>query len=109
MCETHQRNQISVCKYDCYDCMLTKTHLPFFAEISVSLGQVLNFFSGAYTIPPCGYPGKKPTLKFNEDDVFPTASTCAIHLTLPTKYEDYETFKSKLDMAFTMHGGFGKS
>ena len=76
--------------------------------VSVSLEQVLNF-SGSYSIPPCGYLGKKPTLNFNEDNVFPTASAYAIMLTLPTKYDDYETFKKQLDIAFTMHDGFRKS
>ena len=41
--------------------------------------------------------------------LLPTASTCALQLTLPTCYPEYVAFKRALDTAFTMHGGFGMS
>ena len=50
----------------------------------VTLGMVLNFFTGSDAIPPCGY-GNPPELNFSPDNVMPTASTCAPSLTLPTK------------------------
>ena len=78
-------------------------------ETSVSLEMILHFFCGTTSVPPCGFPPGKPTLHFNNTDVYPTASTCALELTLPTKYCDYETFKFRLNQAFTLHGGFGKS
>ena len=31
-----------------------------------------------------------PLLCFNPDDLYPSASTCAIELTLPTQYSDYK-------------------
>lgn len=54
---------------------------------------------------PLGFEGC--TLSFNPKQPYPTASTCAVELTLPTKYSNFEEFKTHLDIAFTMHGGFG--
>ncbi len=74
--------------------------------IKISLKIILAFFSGADTVPPLGF-GKEATLSFNPTNPYPTASTCALELTLPTKYTKYEEFKRQLDVAFSMHGGFG--
>ena len=71
----------------------------------VSLKMVLAFFTGGDSIPPLGY--KSAVLSFNPVNPYPTASTCAIELTLPSKYRDYEQFKKQLDTAFRLHGGFG--
>ena len=71
---------------------------------------MLIFFTGAKDIPPTGYDVVDgPTLSFDHHDPLPKASTCAIELTLPTKYYDdsYSTFKKMMDMAMTCHGGFG--
>ena len=75
------------------------------SECTVSVGTVLAFFTGADTIPPLGY--ASAVLNFNQFNEYPTASTCAVELTLPTKHTQYEQFKKQLDVAFTMHGGFG--
>lgn len=65
------------------------------------------FFTGGDAIPPLGLE-KGCTLNFNSKQPFPTASTCALHLTLPTRYtDDYNEFTKHLNIAFTMHGGFG--
>ena len=74
-------------------------------ECKVSLKMVLAFFTGADSIPPLGY--KSAILHFNPNNHYPTASTCAIQLTLPTKYQSYQEFKKQMDVAFCMHGGFG--
>ena len=71
----------------------------------VNLKSILIFFTGADTIPPQGYPSAN--LYFSHSNIFPTASTCAITLTLPTKHIKYEHFKSHMNIAFSMHGGFG--
>ncbi len=71
----------------------------------VTLPSLLSFFTGADTVPPTGY--SSVTLNFNHENMYPTASTCAIELTLPTKHKDYETFRSHTITALTMHGGFG--
>lgn len=83
------------CAQSCY---------PFVGE-NVSLSMVLSFFTGSDSIPPLGIPDA--VLNFNPDIMYPTASTCAIELTLPTKLTDYSQFKRNLTVAFTMHGGFG--
>ena len=72
----------------------------------MTLGMVLNFFTGSDGIPPCGY-SNPPELNFNSVNVLPTASTCAPSLTLPTKFSDYEEFKASLVKGLTWHGGFG--
>ena len=79
--------------------------LYYFSD-TVSLGDILSFYSGANDIPPLGFP-HEAELNFNPIAVYPTASTCAIQLTLPTKYRHFDEFKNRLDQPFTMHGGFG--
>lgn len=56
-------------------------------------------------IPPCGY--DSVTLNFNYEAIYPTASTCALELTIPTRHTDYNVFKQHMDVAFLMNGGFG--
>ena len=78
----------------------------------ITLEVVLTFFTAATEIPTNGYPNHvTPTLKFDHAMPFPTASTCAIELTLPTMYADkvssYPPFKEAMDTALLCHGGFG--
>ena len=68
----------------------------------------MKFFSGAEVVPPMGYP-HDPEINFNPESPYPTSSTCALQLTLPTCYSEYGPFRRALDTAFTMHGGFGLS
>lgn len=70
----------------------------------VTLAMIMSFFTGSDHIPPLGLPDG--TLSFNPENAYPTASTCAIELTLPTKLSR-EDFRKNLTTAFTMHGGFG--
>lgn len=73
----------------------------------VTLGQVLSFFSGAEYPPPLGF-NIPPAIYFSATNVFPQASTCALTLTLPTKYFDQpESFEEKMIYALKNHGGFG--
>ena len=76
------------------------------SEGKVSLKKILAFFTGGDSIPPAGF-HKECTLNFNPSNPYPTASTCALVLTLPTRWATYEDFKTHADVAFTMHGGFG--
>ena len=73
----------------------------------VSLELILSFATGVTSIPPMGF-SKEPSINFSEYDVYPTASTCILQLTLPTCYDSFTSFKSALDTGFTMHGGFGR-
>ena len=67
------------------------------------------FFSGACNVPPAGY-DVDPAIYFsNGNNYYPTASTCALQLTLPTCYSNFSSFKEALDTGFLMHGGFGLS
>ena len=66
------------------------------------------FFSGSSEVPPMGFP-HDPAINFSNTSKYPTSSTCALELTLPTMHEIYKDFKESLDTAFIMHGGFGLS
>ena len=79
-------------------------HRTFF--LSVTLSTVLSFVTGAEEIPPLGFP-HNATLGFSETNPYPTASTCAIQLTLPSKYAMYEDFRKYVLYAMVNHGGFG--
>ena len=71
------------------------------------LEDILSFFTGAEVIPPLGF-DHTPALYFNSEALFPTASTCALELCLPTRYHSsYAMFKQKASLAFKCHGGFG--
>ena len=78
----------------------------FLTGVGSDLEKILSFFTGADSIPPLGY--ESVTLNFNNEIVYPAASTCAIELTLPTMHKDYSVFKEHMHLALTtMHGGFG--
>ena len=100
-----------------YNVMLQYTH-AYYAHVggiegegdstgTFFLSECLSFFTGASRIPPIGF-DKACTLTFNGINVYPTASTCAFILTLPTLYyNSYPTFKEQMLFAFRNHGGFG--
>jgi len=70
------------------------------------MGSILSFFNGADQIPPLGF--DEATLNFSDNDPYPTASTCTLCLTLPTKYHgSYSDFKENFTFAMHNHGGFG--
>ena len=76
--------------------------------VHLTLGDILSFFTGAVKPPPLGFT-PRPSLNFNNHDVYATASTCALELCLPTIYHgDFVTFKKKMITSFKHHGGFGK-
>ena len=73
--------------------------------MDILLKDVLSFFTGAEMIPPLGF--EEATLSFNEENPYPTASTCGLALTLPSKYQKYGEFKEHFIFAMCNHGGFG--
>ena len=75
---------------------------------SVSLGMVMVFYTGGEEIPPMGY-SHDPIINFSSSSPYPTASTCGLQFTLPTCYNEYDLFKTAMDTAMLMHGGFGLS
>ncbi len=84
-----------------YDCLL--------ADPPVTLETVLAFFTGSEEIPPLGYGSySMPSIRFDQNQSIPKASTCAIELTLSAKYYDQPAkFKTIMDTAMLCHGGFG--
>ena len=70
------------------------------------MGNLLSFFTGAEYIPPMGF--NDATLNFNDSNLYPTASTCSLSLTLPTQYyKSYNAFKDNIIFGIQNHGGFG--
>ena len=68
--------------------------------MTLSLGDCLSFFTGAEQVPPAGF-GGECTLNFNSSNIYPTVSTCALVLTLPTMYYDtYDTSAIKCSLHF---------
>lgn len=59
----------------------------------VTLEKVLEFTSGASTVPPLGFP-QRPQIQFLHEGnrIFPEANTCALVLRLPL-HSSYEAFK----------------
>ena len=75
--------------------------------ILLRLEEVLSFFTGAERIPPGGF-DPKPAVTFNCDNMYATASTCAMELCLPTRYHDKPSvFRERMITSFRDHGGFG--
>ena len=54
---------------------------------TLGVGDCLAFFPGAEKVPPAGFE-RGCTLNFNSTNIYPTASTCALVLTLPALYYD---------------------
>ena len=67
---------------------------------------MLQFFSGAISIPPTGF-DVTPTITFDEATMYPMASTCAIQLILPTRHKSYKVFEEYLQYGILNNGGFG--
>ena len=76
---------------------LKRYYFPSDGEISgTSLQHVLSFFTGAECLPPIGF-DMEAKMHFNPVSTFPTASTRALVLTLPTKYHNNPTlFQEKM-------------
>ena len=75
--------------------------------MTLGLEDCLAFFTAAEKLPPAGF-DRECSLTFNPSNIYPTASTCALVLTLPTLYYDtYDTFRNKMLFAFHNNGGFG--
>ncbi|XP_055075369.2 uncharacterized protein [Misgurnus anguillicaudatus] len=63
----------------------------------LTLENVLEFASGASTIPPCGF-FPQPTIEVFPEElgkIFPEANTCVLVLKLPV-HKDYDSFKAQM-------------
>ena len=72
-----------------------------------SLEDVLVFFSGSDRVPPLGFTSCPCLVFLHNDEILPTASTCALELRLPTAHDDYDKFKDAMILGFIGHDGFG--
>jgi len=72
------------------------------------LGDVLSFFTGAFTKPVLGF-NKSAHLNFlHGKEILATSSTCDLILRLPTCHDDYAVFKDKMIDSICGHDGFGR-
>ena len=72
----------------------------------LTLKEIMIFFSGTDKIPLTGFT-PRPSITFDQENPYPTTSTCAFSLVLPSQYRDYATFKDKVTFGVKNHGGFG--
>jgi hypothetical protein len=91
-----------------WQCLLLFSYTCIFPPsiLDKELMECLAFFTCCDRIPPWGF-SQTCTLNFSDTIVYPSSSTCGFSLTLPTKYDQYNEFRSKTLCAFTDHGGFG--
>ena len=77
-------------------------------ERPVSLGNILQFFSGANKLPATGF-DTVPKIYFTNDECLPCASTCALSITFPRSLGllSYDDFQEKMDMCILGSFGFG--
>lgn len=82
-------------------------HLPA-GQRCVTLGGVLQFFSGANKMPSTGFECT-PKICFTDEDRLPFSSTCDLRITFPRSlaYLSYEEFKKKMDFCISCSCGFG--
>lgn len=74
---------------------------------AVTLEDILSFFTGAVRIPVGGF-DHEATLSFSPTAYYPSASTCALELILPTNYfNDESLFRERCTFAFKNPCGFG--
>ena len=71
----------------------------------LTLEEVLILFTACDIVPLLGY-YSEPILTFDNTEL-PTASTCALTLTLPLNHQTYLSFKDKVTFSMKNHGGFG--
>ncbi|KAL7400150.1 hypothetical protein ABVT39_007202 [Epinephelus coioides] len=73
----------------------------------ITLEKVLEFTSGASTVPPLGFP-HRPQIHFihEANRVFPEANTCLIILRLPI-HSDYEDFRKYMEEGILQAPTFG--
>ena len=74
----------------------------------LTLEDVLVFVTGADHVPPMGFE-KRLTLSFDSNSLYPTASTCSLTLYLPTRFVEYEDFKTGMIEGIVSGFGFGKA
>ena len=85
---------------------------PILDALECSLPNVLQFITGARSIPPLGFP-RNITVKFKhgckeECKCRPTSSTCDLSITLPIHYSNSYAFNEIMKSALIEGVGFGR-
>jgi hypothetical protein len=81
---------------------------PYTERQDITLGDILEFLSGASKLPATGFP-KNPSVYFCSEDRLPKASTCDVSITFSRGMGllQYEQFKEKMDLCILGSYGFG--
>lgn len=76
----------------------------------VSLGNILQFFSGANKLPATGF-DESPKIAFTSENRLPSTSTCALKITFPRSLGllTYTEFEEKMDFCIRDSFGFGSA
>jgi hypothetical protein len=79
------------------------------SDEEVHLSNILVFVSGTNSIPPLGFP-TSPVILFskNTSRLLPTASTCALSLTLSGGLAQYDLFQQNMNLAVLNAFEFGQ-
>ena len=74
----------------------------------ITLGDILEFLSGASKLPAVGF-SKDPSVHFCNEDQLPKASTCDVSITFSRGMGllQYEQFKERMDLCILGSYGFG--
>ena len=70
----------------------------------------IHFLAGCDQVPPLGFTGCTPEIKFDESLKVPQVSTCSLTLYFPLKAMpcEYEVFKEKMNFYILGSQGFGQ-
>jgi len=85
-----------------------------FAETTsqLALSDILQFWTGADALPPCGFPSRLELCIYSrgldETRRLPSASTCALVLWIPRDVDDPEVMRQMLIDSISLSAGFGK-
>lgn len=74
----------------------------------VSIGDVLQFFSGSSRLPASGF-SNIPSIHFTDEERLPKASTCDLSIVFSRSWGhlSFEEFKDKMDLSIRNSFGFG--
>lgn len=74
----------------------------------MTLGNILQFFTGASKVPGAGL-DETPKISFTSLERLPQASTCSLNIEFPRSmgYLQYEEFEAKMDLSILGSYGFG--
>lgn len=79
-------------------------------EVCPSIKDVFIFLTGCDRVPPLGFLGCTPEIKFDNSLQVPQVSTCSLTLYFSLMMPgEYKTFKEKMDFYILGSQGFGQA